>query len=151
MAEGHFPPDAGAVASGSTLHLTSFLFRSLVTLVIPQGYTLSIAGSFAAAVKTYGFPGYGDGWGFVAGAVAAFIGLAIAARGRLTGAPAPLPTGLLALANVVPLLVVPVASATVSHVSAAHIGFPLAGVVGAGGYTSLVSVFFWAVGRSRRS
>jgi hypothetical protein len=89
---------------------------------------LSVAGAFAAAVKTYGFPSYGDGWGFVVGGVVAFVGLSIVARGRLAEAPVQLPTGLLALANV---------------------GFPLAGLVGAGGYVFLVSVFFWGVARTQ--
>jgi hypothetical protein len=120
-----------------------------VTLVIPQGYTLSVAGAFAIAVKTYGFPGYGDVWGFVAGAVVAFVVLSIVVRGRLAEAPVELPTGLLSLANVMPLVVVPVVAVMVSRIAPVDVGFPLAGLLGAGGYVFLVSVFFWAVARTQ--
>ncbi len=51
--------------------LDSFLARSLLTLVIPQCYTLSIAGSCAVAAHRYGFPADLNAWGFIAGAVVA--------------------------------------------------------------------------------
>src|SRR5438132_13273283 len=112
---------------------SSFIARSLLTLVIPQGYTLSIAGSFAAGVKTYGFPGYGDVVIFVTGAVAAFIGLAITARRSIANAPQ-LPSGLLGLVNVVPLVIVLAVAITVPHIPRADLGYVVAGMIGAGGY-----------------
>src|ERR1700730_3688742 len=95
-------------------HLTSFLVRSLVTLVIPKGYTLSITGSLAFSIRRYGFPGYVDAWGFAAGAVVAFVVLAIIGRSSLAEPLVELPISLLALANLVPLVVVPVVGAAVS-------------------------------------
>ena len=124
----------------------SFLLRSLVTLVIPQGYTLSIAGSFAVAVRRYGFPADLEAWGFVAGAVAAFVGLAIVAHGVLRGGSiAELPMGLRVLINIVPLVVVLGVAAALTPVGAPVAGFPLAGFVGAGGYVLLLSAFLWTV------
>ena len=124
----------------------SFLLRSLVTLVIPQGYTLSIAGSFAVAVRRYGFPVDLEAWGFVAGAVAAFVVLAIVAHGVLRGGSiAELPMGLRVLINIVPLVVVLGVAAALTPVGAPVAGFPLAGFVGAGGYVLLLSAFLWTV------
>jgi hypothetical protein len=45
----------------------SVVNRSLQNLVIPQGYTLSIAGSFGIAVDSYGSPRALDVAAFVAG------------------------------------------------------------------------------------
>jgi hypothetical protein len=123
----------------------SFLVRSLLTLVIPQGYTLSIAGSFAIAVNRYGFPFDLNAWGFVAGAVAAFVALAVFARGSLSGEIAALPMGFRALINIVPLVVVLVVAGVVALISSPAVGFPLSGFVGAGGYVVLLSVFLWLV------
>lgn len=133
-------PERHATAFGS------FLLRSLVTLAIPQGYTLSIAGSFAVAVRRYGFPADLEAWGFVAGAVAAFVVLAVIAHGVLgDGSIAELPMRLRVLINIVPLVVVLGVAAVVGIVGAAVVGFPLAGLVGAGGYVLLLSAFLWAV------
>lgn len=116
-----------------------------MTLVIPQGYTLSIAGSLAVAVRRYGFPSDLEAWGFVAGAVLAFVVLAIIAHGVLRGSIATLPMGLRALINVVPLIVVLVVVWLVGLMASASIGFPLAGLIGAGGYVVLLSLFLWVV------
>jgi hypothetical protein len=121
------------------------LARSLITLVVPQGYTLSIAGSFAVAVHRYGFPSNTNAWTFVAGAVSAFVALAIVARGDLSGNVVSLPIGLRALINVVPLVVVLAVAGLIALVSSAGLGFPLAGLVGAAGYVALLSGFFWMV------
>lgn len=123
----------------------SLLLRSLVTLVIPQGYTLSIAGAFAISVRRYGFPVDLNAWGFVAGAVAAFVVLAIIAHGVLSGSIAALPMGLRALINVVPLVVVAIVAGVVGVVASPSVGFPLAGFIGAGGYVLLLSAFLWLV------
>lgn len=123
----------------------SFLVRSLITLVIPQGYTLSIAGSFALAVRRYGFPFDLNAWGFVAGAVMAFVALAVIARGSLSGSIAAMPMGLRALINVVPLIVVLAVAGVVAVVPSPEVGFPSAGFVGAGGYVVLLSAFMWLV------
>jgi hypothetical protein len=128
-----------------TRPLDSFLARSLVTLVVPQGYTLSIAGSFAVAVHRYGFPFDLNAWGFVAGAVVAFVALALLARGALGGDIAALPMGLRALINVVPLIVVVASAGVVALIDPPSIGFPVSGFVGAGGYVVLLSVFLWLV------
>jgi hypothetical protein len=125
--------------------LSSFLMRSLLTLVVPQGYTLSIAGSFAVAVHGYGFPNDLETGAFIAGAVFVFVVLAIIAHGVLQGSIAALPMGLRALINVVPLVVVGAVAGIVELIPSSSIGFPLAGLVGAGGYVVLVSGFLWLV------
>lgn len=129
----------------ANLSFDSFLVRSLVTLVIPQGYTLSIAGSFAVAVRRYGFPVEPNAWGYVAGAVVAFVGLAILARGSLGGTIAMLPMGLAALVNVVPLIIVLGVAGVVALVPSPALGFPVAGFAAAAGYVVLLSAFLWLV------
>jgi hypothetical protein len=123
----------------------SFLVRSLVTLVIPQGYTLSITGSFAVAVRRYGFPLDLAAWGFVAGAVAAFVVLSIIERGALSGSIVAVPTGLRALINIVPLFVVLGVVGVVALIGSPWVGFPVAGFTGAAGYVVLLSAFMWLV------
>lgn len=133
------------MSNGTKPSFESFLHRSLITLVIPQGYTLSIAGSFAIAVHRYGFPYDLNAGSFVAGAVAAFVVLAVIAHGVLRGGIAELPMGLRALINVVPLVVVLGVVGVVALISSPSVGFPLAGFVGAGGYVVLLSAFLWLV------
>jgi hypothetical protein len=128
--------------------LGSFLVRSLLTLVIPQGYTLSIAGSFAVAVRRYGFPDDLDAWTFVAGAVLAFILLAVIGHGVLRGSIAELPMGLRALINVVPLVVVLAVIGVVGLIAQSSIGFPMAGLIGAW-WLCRVAVRFPVAGRDR--
>jgi hypothetical protein len=137
--------------SNPPLTFESFPARSLVTLVIPQGYTLPIAGAFAVAVHRYGFPLELNAWGFVAGAVAAFVTLAVIARRALSGSIAALPSGLRALINVVPLLVVVAVAGIVALIRTPLIGFPVAGLLGAAGYVVVISMFLWAVARGPRS
>ena len=123
----------------------SFLARSLITLVVPQGYTLSIAGSFAIAAHRYGFPGILDTLSFVAGAVVAFVTLAVLARSSLGGALVILPAGLRTLINLVPLAVVGLNAGLASAVPSPMAGYSLTGLVATAGYVVLVSVFFWLV------
>jgi hypothetical protein len=120
-----------------------------LTLAIPQGYTLSIAGSFAIAVRRYGFPDDLNALSFVAGAVTVFVLLAILGRGALAGNMAELPMRLRALINVVPLLVVGAVTGVVALVASPGLGFPLAGLCGAGGYILLLSIYMWVVADTR--
>lgn len=122
-----------------------------MTLVIPQGYTLSIAGSFAVADRRFGSPTDLEAWGFIAGAVVAFVVLAVVAHGVLGGSIAALPVGLRVLINVVPLAVVAIVAGIVQVTASSGIGFPLAGFVGAGGYVLLLSMFLWLVAIVERS
>lgn len=89
--------------NGSSTAFGPFLLRTLLTLlalVIPQGYTLSMAGSFAVAVHRNGFPGDFGAWGFVVGAVVAFVALAMLSHMGQGGWVAKFPTGLGALLKV---------------------------------------------------
>ena len=67
--------------------------------MIPQGYTLSIAGSFAIAVRRYRFSYDLNAWGFVAAALYAFVMLAVIAHGPLGASIGDLPMGLKAFIN----------------------------------------------------
>jgi hypothetical protein len=119
------------------------LSRVIGTLVIPQGYTLSIAGSFAAAVFHFGYPSYGQALGFVGGALLAFVLLAATTVRRASGQAADtlpeLPLGPRALFNVVALAAVPLAAGTCWAIPWPALGFPAAGLIGAGGYALLVA------------
>jgi hypothetical protein len=120
-------------------------------MVIPQGYTLSITGSFAVSIHRYGFPSDSNAVGFVAGAVVAFMALATIDRNSLRGEIARHPRRFVALLNVVPVVVVLAVVAATAMVGSAEIGFPLAGLLGAGGYVVLVSIFMWLIGLSAAS
>jgi hypothetical protein len=126
--------------------LRPHLARTLATLTVPQGYTLSIAGTFAIASHRYGSPFLAEAWGFVAGAVLAFVALA-AFSGRHLERPAALPSATRATFNVVPVASVLLGAAAAYAVPWPLVGFPAAGAVAVSGYVTLVSVFFFLVGR----
>ena len=125
--------------------LRSYLARVLWTLVIPQGYTLFIAGTFAVASHRYGSPFPPEAWGFVVGAVLAFVGLAVLSARHLHSGMAEMRRGVRAVLNVVPLGSVLLGAAAVYAIPWPLIGFPVAGLVAAGGYALLLSAFLAAV------
>jgi hypothetical protein len=116
------------------------------TLTVPQGYTLSIAGTFAITSQRYGSPFLAEAWGFVAGAVLAFLALATFS-GHHLARPAALPPATRATFNVVPVASVLVGAAAAYVIPWPLIGFPVAGAVAVAGYVTLVSVFFALAGR----
>jgi hypothetical protein len=127
----------------------AMLVRTLLTLAIPQGYTLSISGSFAVAVHRYGFPNDQEAFAFVGGAVIAFVVVAIASA-RSHAQPLPdLPGGFRMLFNVVPLVVVGGIVVLVSAIGSPGLGFSAAGFAGAAGYVLLIGGFVWIVAASR--
>ena len=117
------------------------LARIVTALVIPQGYTLSIAGGFAAAVYHYGFPSFVETWSFVAGAVLGFSLLVLFSGHRAPRVVPQLPIGGLVLFNVVPLGSVPLAAAICAAIPWRLVGFPVAGLLAAAGYGILLAGF----------
>lgn len=120
--------------------------RTLATLTVPQGYTLSIAGTFAVTSHRYGSPFLVEAWGFVAGAVVTFVILALLS-GRHLARPADLPPAPRATFNVVPVASVLVGSAAAFVIPWPVVGFPVAGGLAVGAYVLLVSAFFAVAGR----
>lgn len=117
------------------------LDRTLAQLTVPQGYTLSIGGSFAVATHAYGPPSGTRAAEFVAGALLAFVVLvAIAARPPEEPGPTSALTGL-ARYNITPLAVIALVALVVTLVPSATVGFFLSGVAAAGGYALAISLF----------
>lgn len=117
------------------------LDRTLAQLTVPQGYTLSIGGSFAVAAHAYGAPSGTRAAEFVAGALVAFVLLvAVAARPPMGPGPTVPLTGL-ARYNVTPLAVIALVGLTVRLIPSAAVGFVVAGAVAAGGYALAISLF----------
>ena len=117
------------------------LDRTLSQITIPQGYTLSIGGSFAVADHAYGAPGGMRAAEFVAGALLAFVLLVVVAeRHAVHQGPAPPPVGL-ARYNVTPLAVIALVALVVRLVPSPTVGFLAAGAMAAGGYALTVSLF----------
>jgi hypothetical protein len=127
------------------------LVRVVTTLVIPQGYTLSIAGGFSAAVYRYGYPSFFEVWGFVAGAVLAFCVLVLFGGQRAHELVPEMPLGPRALFNVVALGSVPLAAGACYAIPWPLLGFPVAGMIAAGGYAALVAGFFKVAEASLKS
>jgi|ERR1041385_2533930 hypothetical protein len=125
----------------------SRLARTLTTLSIPQGYTLSVAGTFGVATHRYRTFVFGDALGFVAGAVAAFVILGVVSNRHLT-APADLPRATRATFNVVPLASMLAGSAVAYAIPWAAVGFPAAGLVAVGGYVLMVTAFHELIART---
>jgi hypothetical protein len=130
------------------LDLGPHVARTLVTLTIPQGYTLSVAGTFAVTSHRYGSPFLAEAWGFVAGAVVAFLVLA-SLSGRHLTRPAAVPPATRATFNIVPVASVLVGAAASYVIPWPLVGFPVAGGLAVSGYVLLVSVFFALAGRWR--
>lgn len=125
------------------------LARTLVGLSIPQGYTLSVSATFAVAANHYGSPFLTEAWGFVVGAVLAFVLLVIATGEQSEHELMQLAPRGRALLNVVPIVVVLATGAVVSTVPWPGIGFLLAGAMAAGGYALMVSAFIGLVNRTQ--
>jgi hypothetical protein len=120
------------------------LDRTLTSLTIPQGYTLSVAGTFGVASHRYGSPFLAEAWGFVAGAVVAFVVLA-ALSGRVRRPSGPPPTARTVF-NIVPVVSVLAGAGAAYAIPWPWVGFPAAGLIAVGGYVLLVSLFFSVVG-----
>jgi len=111
------------------------------TLTVPQGYTLSAAGTFAITSHRYGWPLLVEAWGFVAGAVVAFLALATLS-GRHLERPAERPRATRATFNFVPVVSVLVGAAVAYAIPWPLLGYPVAGALAVWGYVLLVSLFF---------
>lgn len=119
---------------------TRALDRTLAQLTVPQGFTLSIGGSFAVAAHAYGMPSGTRAAEFVAGALLAFVILvAIAARPPLEPGPV-LPLMGIARYNVTPIFVIGLVALAVRILSSSTLGFPVAGGIAAGGYAISISL-----------
>lgn len=124
-----------------SLHFRRQLDHSLAQLTVPQGYTLSIGGSLALATYAYGPPTALHAAEYVVGALAAFVLLvAFAARPHEEPGPPPALHGI-ARYNITPLAIIGLNGLIVHLVTAATVGFFVAGVLAAGGYALLVSLF----------
>ncbi|SRR5713226_3633928 len=123
------------------------LARTLVGLAIPQGYTLSVSATFAVAANHYGSPFLTQAWGFVVGAVLAFVVLVIVTGEQSEDALMNVAPRGRALLNVVPIATVLIAGAVISVVPWPGVGFLLAGAMSAGGYALMVSAFIGLVNR----
>jgi hypothetical protein len=123
------------------------LSHVLRTLVIPQGYTLAIAGSFALAVQRYGQPSALTVYAFVAGAAAAFIGLVVLSSTTIRNATVEPPAAVLALYNGVPLIVLPITGALAHLAPYALLGFFTAGFSAVAAYVAILALFWLVVTR----
>lgn len=113
-------------------------------LVVPHGFTLSIAGTLAATVADRGGAGVMDVWLFVLGAglgfcaLAAVSGAATSRPGRRASEP-PAATGAVVF-NLAPLAVVPGAGLGSSWTASHGLGFLLAGLIATIAYVALLGL-----------
>ena len=117
-------------------------------LSVPQGFTLSVAGTISIAVHEDGYPGDLGIWCFVAAG-----GLAFCAAVLLTGAHARgdvhRPTGL-GLLNLVPVGVVPVAVLAGRWIGQPDLRMAVTGFACVGAYVLLLAAFVRSVPRRHR-
>jgi hypothetical protein len=125
----------------------AFLARSLVTLDVPQGYTLTIAATFAVASHRYGSPFVVEAWGFAVGAVAANAVLSIVAGSRLREPP-PMPRRWRAVLNVTPVVTVLLGGLASYAIPSRLVGFTVAGFVASASYALTLAAFVTLVARS---
>lgn len=132
------------------------LARTLSGLTVPQGYTLSIAGTLSVAAHRYGTPSLVEGWIFVVGAVVAFLAVAVFPAGRSAGMREVTHASDRLKFNAVPLASMAAGAAVTYEVPWPVVGYSIAGIVAVLSYVLLVSAFFALVHpssatRSRRA
>ncbi|MDN5765238.1 MAG: hypothetical protein L0H96_16670 [Humibacillus sp.] len=104
------------------------------SLVLPQGFTLCIAGTLAMHVDHHGSPGWFPVWLFLCGASLTYSALLLLLRVYRRPGVAARPPTRRAVFNVVPLAAVPLAHFATAWVSSAALSFLLAGCVVILGY-----------------
>jgi hypothetical protein len=121
-----------------------------VQLAVPQGFTLSIGGTLAAAIGQRGTSDLFDVWLYVVGAGLSFCLLALAS-GSALGARAGR-TGSVSRAtvlNVLPVVVVPAAVGAAALIASRPFAFLVAGAVASGAYVTLLGIVtMWTHPRS---
>lgn len=96
-------------------------------LVVPQGFTLSVAGVLALAIGHRGFPGLLAIWLFIAGATIGFCAITLVSGAHTEASNRHVSIVGMALMNLLPILVVPAACAASWWVSDKPAAFFIAG------------------------
>lgn len=115
-------------------------------LVVPQGFTLSVAGVLALTIGHHGFPGLLAIWLFIAGASIGFCAITLASGAHAEGSNRHVSIVGMALMNLLPILVVPAASAASWWVSDESAAFFVAGFCGTVLYVGGLGAFLVIVG-----
>lgn len=99
-------------------------------LVVPQGFTLSIAGVLALTIGHHGFPGLLAIWLFIAGASIGFCAMTLASGAHTEGSNRHVSIVGMALMKLLPILVVPAACSASWWVGNKSAAFFVAGFCG---------------------
>ena len=128
-----------------------FSVRGLTsTLVVPQGFTLSIAGTLAGTIGQRGTTRLLDVWLFVVGAGFSFCLLAIVSGNVRNDSPSrPLPIFGKATLNILPIAVMPAAVVSAGRIANSAAGFFVAGALATGLYVGLLAIVLWLTARRR--
>lgn len=118
-------------------------------LVVPQGFTLSVAGVFAITAGHRGYPGPTAIWLFVTGAAAGFCGVMLASGAHRETSNRPVSITGLALANLLPAVVVPAACCASWWIGNKPASFLIAGTATSVLYLAGLAAFLWTL-HSRR-
>lgn len=116
-------------------------------LVVPQGFTLSIAGTLAIQLGHRPHTGPVAIWLFVLGAGVGCCTVVRAVGAHRGQAAAPDAISGYRLFNLAPVVIVPVASLASWWIANPPAGLLISGFVAAAGYVNAVAVFFRLVGR----
>ncbi len=103
-------------------------------LAMPQGFTLSVAGTVAIMIGHRGFPGPLAVWLFVVGAAGAFSAIAVVVGAHLEPSNNPVTVVGLALLNVTPVVIVPLACLIAWWIPGDAAAFAVAGAATSGLY-----------------
>ena len=103
-------------------------------LAVPQGFTLSIAGTLTAIIGHYGHPGFLPIWLFVAGSGVGFCTMALGTSAHRTTPSSGPPVLGAAILNIAPVFVVPAAVAVSWWLKPIELSFFIAGLVAVIGY-----------------
>ena len=116
-------------------------------LAVPQGFTLSVAGTLTATIGHYGHPGFLAVWLFVAGSGVGFCTMALATSAHRTRPPSGAPVLGAAILNIAPVFVVPAAVAVSWWLKPTGLSFFIAGLVAMIGYISWLGAYVLVVRR----
>lgn len=117
-------------------------------IAVPQGFTLSIAGTLTITIGERGFPGAVGVWLFIAGAGAGFAAVTVLSGAHREPVNRPLSVSGLSLVNLSPILVVPLAAAAAWWIPDDAIAMAVAGTAAAVLYVwltaaTMTAVHFW--------
>lgn len=117
-------------------------------LVVPQGFSLSVAGVFVILVGERGYPGPMATWMFLVGASSAFSAIAVISGAQRRAVDQPLSLAGISTLNLAPVAVVPLAAWLARGIGNPRLAFLVGGFLAVTMYVLTSSAWFAIASRT---